>query len=218
MSLSGINPHSVILFQGDSITDAGRSRMSTGVNSPDGMGFGYPRLVMERLLDDYPDQGLQFYNRGISGDRIQDLLPRWPQDTLRLKPDLISILIGVNDTWNYLYLGLGSSPEGYLRIYRQLLDQTRANLPGTSLVLCEPFALITGEVTEEWGEDLSARQSIVKELAGEYHALFVPFQSAVDQAVSAGAPPQQLLDDGVHPTERGHRLLADCWLDSVLGS
>ena len=210
-------PRSVLLFQGDSITDVGRSRHSAGPNSLEGMGFGYPRLVMDQLFRDYPDQNLQFYNRGVSGNRIQDMAARWHQDTLSLQPDLISILIGVNDTWNFLYLGLGSSPEGFQRIYWQLLKDTQEKLPGTKLVLCEPFALLTGEVTEEWEADISQRQRIVQGLSSEFKAAFVPFQSTLDNAVAENVPAHQLLDDGVHPTQRGHRLLADCWLANVLG-
>jgi len=212
-----LKPHSSILFQGDSITDTGRSRLAAGSNSPEGMGFGYPHLIMNQFLNNSPERQLKFYNRGVSGDRIQDLARRWTQDSLDLRPDLISILIGVNDTWNYLYLGLGSSPEGFRNTYHKILEDTRQKLPGTALVLCEPFALITGEVTEEWGEDISQRQSHVRDLALEFNARFVPFQTALDQTVEKGVPPHQLLDDGVHPTERGHRLLADCWIENVVG-
>lgn len=211
-----IKPQHILLFQGDSITDAGRSRMSVGPNSPDGMGFGYPRLIMEHLLESSPNKHFQYYNRGVSGDRIQDLARRWAHDALRLEPDLISILIGVNDTWNYLYLGMGSSPDEFRLIYRQILENTRAELPGVALVLCEPFVLLTGEVTEEWDEDITSRQKYVRELAGEFGGLFVPFQSALDKAVSEGIPAHRLLEDGVHPTEQGHRLLADYWIESVL--
>lgn len=218
MTLPLINSHSIILFQGDSITDAGRSRLASSANSLEGMGFGYPRLVMDQLLTRFPDKDLQFHNRGVSGDRLQDLAGRWTDDTMNLNPDLISVLIGVNDTWNYLYLGMGSSPAGFLQIYRQLLMDTRAKLPGTALVLCEPFTLLTGEVTEEWDEDISERQRYVQELAEEFDALYVPFQSALDKAVSEGVPPHQLLEDGVHPTQRGHRLLADFWVENVVGA
>jgi lysophospholipase L1-like esterase len=218
MPLLDFNNREVILFQGDSITDAGRSRMASGSNSPDGMGFGYPRVIMDHVLAEYPDQGFRFFNRGISGNRIQDLARRWNQDALHLQPDLISILIGVNDTWNYLLMGLGSSPEGYRRIYWQLLQDTRSELPNISLVLCEPFMLLTGEVTEEWDEDIAQRQDCVQKLAAEFDAIYVPFQAALNNAASNGVPAHQLLEDGVHPTQRGHRLLADCWIKNVLGN
>ncbi len=211
-----LNPHSVILFQGDSITDAGRNRSGIGPNSPDGMGLGYPRLAMESILVKYHDQHLQFYNRVNSGDRIQDMGFRWELDTLRLLPDLLSILIGVNDTWNYLMLGMGTSPAEFQDIYRDLLNTTREALPYTRFVLCEPFLLITGEVTSEWMGDLSERQQAALTLAKEFDAVFVPFQSALDQAAS-NMPAHHLLEDGVHPTEKGHRVLAECWIKAVLG-
>lgn len=212
-----LDPHGVLLFQGDSITDAGRRRLITAPNAPEGMGGGYPRLIMDQLISRFPDRELQFYNRGVSGDRIQDLAARWQQDTLSIQPDLISVLIGVNDTWNYLSLGLGTSPERYRQIYHQLLESTRSKLPGISLVLCEPFLLITGEVTGEWEQDLVQRQNHVRELAEEFEAIAVPFQTALNNTVAEGVPPARLLDDGVHPTQWGHRLLADCWIESVLG-
>jgi len=210
-----IKPHQVILFQGDSITDAGRSRRAVGPNHPQGMGDGYPTLIADRLLEKYPDRHLQIYNRGISGDRIQDLAHRWTNDSLRLLPDIISLLVGVNDTWNYLYLGMGSDPGEYREIFRKILSDTRQQLPEIQYVLCEPFVLLTGEVSEEWLADISERQEIVRILADEFKGIFVPFQAALNQAAEE-VPPRQLLDDGVHPTNLGHRILADCWIETVL--
>ena len=175
-------PHSVILFQGDSITDAGRTRSRIGPNSPAGLGLGYTRKIADALLDNYPGHYLQLYNRGISGDRIQGLESRWEEDSLRLLPDLISILIGVNDTWNQVLLSMGSDPEQYQIIFHKILTETRQSLPNTRLVLCEPFLLLTGEVTRDWSADITRRQGFVWDLADEFNAIFVPFQSALDQA------------------------------------
>ncbi|RLD94751.1 MAG: lysophospholipase [Bacteroidetes bacterium] len=210
-----IKPHSVILFQGDSITDAGRSRRAIGPNNKDGLGNGYPQLISEHLWEDYPEHHLQIYNRGLSGDQIRDLAQRWQNDSLRLIPDIISLLIGVNDTWNYLYLGMGSNPQDYQKVYRKLLQDTRQWLPDSQFVLCEPFALITGEVTGEWMSDINHRQEITRGLAREFNGVFVPFQSALDKAAENISPPG-LLEDGVHPTALGHRILADCWVKAVL--
>ena len=215
MQTISLKPHSVILFQGNSITDAGRSRTWVGPNSPQGLGSGYPWLITNHLLERFPDQHLQIYNRGISGDRIQDLSRRWERDTLRLIPDTLSILIGVNDTWNYLYLGIGSSPEGFRNIYHKLLEDTRQRLPKIALVLCEPFLLVTGQVTDEWLGDLAERQSSISDLAQEFDAIYVPFQEALNREVADGKPAQQLLDDGVHPSPEGHKVLADCWLRAI---
>ncbi len=211
-----IQKHAVILFQGDSITDTGRSRYTIGPNNPDGLGYGYSRLVADRLLEEYPDHHLQIYNRGVSGDRIRDLAQRWERDSLRLQPDLISIMIGVNDTWNYLYLGMGADPGEYRTVFQSLLEQTRAALPDVRFVLCEPFVLITGEVTSEWMDDVLQRQEMVRELSREFQAVYVPFQASLDESAEK-IPPHRLLEDGVHPTEQGHRILAETWLNNVLG-
>lgn len=216
MSLA-LKSHSVILFQGDSITDAGRSRRAVGPNHPDGLGYGYPRLISDHLLESFPEQHLQIYNRGVSGDRIRDLASRWSNETLRLIPDLLSILIGVNDTWNYLYMEMGSSPADYRSVYQTILQDTLQHLPGIQFVLCEPFVLITGEVTAEWMNDIHQRQEFVRELAEDFKSVLVPFQSALDQA-ARDVPPHKLLDDGVHPTDLGHRVLANCWIETVLGT
>ena len=211
-----IKPHSVILFQGDSITDAGRSRQAVGPNNPDGLGNGYPKIIGNHLWDSYPDHHLQIYNRGVSGDRIRDLAQRWQNDSLRLHPDIISLLIGVNDTWNYLFMGMGSDPQDYQKVYRKLLIDTRQSLPDTQFILCEPFVLITGEVTGEWMSDINERQEITRGLAREFSGVVVPFQSALDRAAEDTSP-HKLLEDGVHPTVLGYRVLADCWIETVLG-
>ena len=211
-----LNPHSVILFQGDSITDAGRSRRAIGPNDWDGLGTGYPRLIADHLLAEHPDHYLQIYNRGVSGDRIRDLAQRWQNDSLRLFPNIISLLIGVNDTWNYLYMGMGSDPKDYQGVYRKLLQDSRQFQPDTQFILCEPFVLITGEVSEEWLNDINERQEIIRELAREYSGVAVPFQSALDKAAE-DISPHKLLEDGVHPTDLGHHVLADCWIEAVLG-
>ena len=210
-----LKPHNVILFQGDSITDAGRSRQVVGPSTGDKLGFGYARLVADHLQTTFQDDYLQIYNRGISGDRIRGLADRWEKETLRLQPDLVSILIGINDTWNYLYTGIGASPQDYQIIFQEILDQTRQRLPSVQLVLCEPFILPVGEVNSEWKEDLQIRQEGVRGLAKQYDAAFVPFQSVLNQAAK-DIPARQLLDDGVHPTPQGHRILADCWLKTVV--
>ena len=214
--LKPLKPHSVILFQGDSITDAGRSRRAIGPNNSEGLGNGFPRLISNYLLENYPDHHFQIYNRGVSGDRIRDLAHRWQHDSLRLLPNIINLMIGVNDTWNYLYMGMGSSPDDYQLVFKNILQDTRQHLPDIKLILCEPFVLIAGEVTEEWVEDIKQRQEIVQMMAEDFNGVFVPFQSALHKAAEDIAP-HKLLEDGVHPTELGHRVLADCWIAAVSG-
>jgi lysophospholipase L1-like esterase len=204
----------IIIFQGDSITDAGRSRdVEAGKIPNTQLGGGYPALVAARLLRDRAKQQLQFHNRGISGNRVVDLYARWKRDTLNYKPDIISILIGVNDTWHETSK---DNPNGvevprYGKIYRELLEWTREVLPEVKLMLMEPFVLPFGAVQENWLEEMRQRREIVANLSREFAALFIPCQEILDAACQI-MPAEYWLADGVHPSLAGHQLLADAWL------
>ena len=202
-----------ILFQGDSVTDAGRSR-ETDLPSNQGLGAGYPMLVAARLNADAPGAGYVVVNRGVSGNRVVDLYARWKCDTLNLNPDILSILIGVNDTWHEKHWQNGVEPERYERIYRELLTWTGTALPECRIVLCEPFVFQIGVVAEDWVPEMKERSRIVRRLADEFHTLFVPFQSALDEA-AAKSSPDLILGDGVHPRLAGHQIMADLWLKTV---
>jgi lysophospholipase L1-like esterase len=202
-----------VLFQGDSITDTERKREVTGENERLGLGAGYAFLASARLLSARPQQGYRFLNRGISGNRIVDLFARWQEDTLNLKPDLISILIGVNDTWHRFSRG-GVAPAKYERVFRMLLQETKEALPQVRLVLCEPFVLSGGVVTSEWLEEMVDRRERTRRLAEEFGAAWVPFQEVFDQALKE-RPFEYWLKDGVHPTPAGHERMAQAWLKAV---
>jgi len=203
-----------VLFQGDSITDAGRVRDNESVNDMSALGKGYAKMAAAQLLADRPGDGLRFHNRGISGNRVVDLYARWKVDALNLKPDVISILIGVNDTWHHFMYDNGVEVPRYERFYRDLLAWTREALPDVKLVLCEPFFLRCGVVTEAWHVEIEARQKIVRTLADEFDARFVGFQKMFDQAATE-APPDYWARDGVHPTPPGHHRMAQLWLSVV---
>lgn len=209
-----IQPDDVILFQGDSITDAGRDRNDPHPNSPHGMGNGYARMAALKLMMQRPMDNLTIYNRGISGNQVIHLAERWQPDCLDLKPNLLSVLIGVNDTWRGFDGGVPVPVDRYEQVYRQLLTDARQAMPELKLVLCEPFVLVTGAVTEAWLPEISQRQAVVKKLVGEFGATLVPFQSMMDEAAKT-SPPEYWLRDGVHPTEAGHQRLAECWLNTV---
>jgi acyl-CoA thioesterase-1 len=206
----------LILFQGDSITDAGRNRQTAQPNDPQALGVGYVNHIAAQLLRDRPADRLRFLNRGISGNRIVDLYARWKVDAVNLKPDVISILIGVNDTWHEFGGQNGVEVDRSASLYRMLLDYTVQRLPGVRLVLCEPFVLPCGVVTPAWVEEMAARRRVVEALAGEFGARRVGFQAAFDAAVQS-APAEYWAADGVHPTPAGHRVMADCWLAAVTG-
>lgn len=210
-----IEPESTILFQGDSITDAGREREIIEPNLSDALGWGYCNHIVSKLLRDRPGDDLRFYNRGVSGNRIVDLYARWKADAINLKPNVVSILVGVNDSWHEFMRHDGVELDRFEAVYRMLLTYTTQQLPGVQLILCEPFALEYDAVAEAMIQDLGQRQRIVKALSEEFSACFVPYQSAMDDA-RALAPPDYWTLDGVHPSPAGHSLLARCWLQTVI--
>jgi len=203
-----------ILFQGDSVTDCGRSR-EDNLQDNQGLGGGYPMLVAARLNADAPAAGIKVVNRGVSGNRVVDLYARWKIDALNLKPDVLSILIGVNDTWHEKggYCN-GVEVPRYEMVYRELLKWTKETLPNCKIVLCEPFVLQFGAVGKDWVPEMAERGKIVKKLAKEFGALFIPFQKVVKDAAKKSAP-ELILADGVHPRLAGHQFLADAWIKAV---
>ena len=203
-------PGSVVLFQGDSITDAGRDRKTNGPNNPAGLGHGYPYLLAAALLADYPRARLKVYNRGISGNKVPDLAKRWQEDTIALKPSLLSILIGVNDIWHKLGGRYGGTVGDYETGYRALLERTLKELPGARAVVCEPFVLRCGAVNDRWFPEFDLRRAVARKLADAMGLTLVPFQSMFDNATK-NAPPQYWAGDGVHPTLAGHALIAKTW-------
>ena len=203
----------VLLFQGDSITDAGRNKeMLAPANK--GLGIGYAHLTAAELLASEPEKEWQIYNRGISGNRVVDLYARWKIDTLNLRPDVLSILIGVNDTWHEKANQNGVEVPRYDKIYRMLMDWTVSELPETKIILLEPFVLLTGAVEEDWIDEINARREVVKKIAEDYNTLFLPLQSLFDEACKK-APMEYWLGDGVHPTAAGHSLITKAWIKAT---
>jgi len=210
-----IKPDQMILFQGDSITDSGRNKDDQDKpNDKGALGSGYACMIADGLLADHPSSGLRILNRGISGHRVVDLYARWKVDAVNLKPDLISILVGVNDTWHEFSSGNGVEIDRFEQVYRMMLQYTRLKLPKVQLVLCEPFTLPCGVITSDWELDIRERQKITKTLAGEFGAIFVPFQGMFD-SVLKDAPAEHWAADGVHPTPAGHQLMAGFWRECV---
>ena len=200
-----------VLFQGDSITDCGRVR-DNAHNLSQAMGPGYPALVAARVQNYDWSKKYNFINRGISGNRVVDLYARWKIDALNLRPDVISILIGVNDTWHEQNWNNGVEPERYDKFYRMLLDWTKDVLPDTKFILLEPFLLKFGFVTDAWVEELDIRRRMVKKIAEDYGAVFVPLQDLISEKAAEAADPELVLVDGVHPSLFGHQLIADQYL------
>jgi lysophospholipase L1-like esterase len=212
---SSVKNNSIILFQGDSITDAGRSREEAGQpNNQKALGNGYAWLAASQLLVDRPSDQLKIFNRGISGHKIPQLDARWQADCIDLKPDILSILIGVNDIWHKLNGSYTGTPETYESGYLALVERTLKALPDVKLVICEPFVLRCGAVKDNWFPEFDAYRAAAKKVAGTFHATFVPFQTMFDEAAKL-TPPEHWAKDGVHPSTFGASLMAHNWLKAV---
>lgn len=203
-----------ILFQGDSITDAGRDRKNQTSNNSRGLGRGYPMLVAGGLLTDYAGRDLRVHNRGISGNKVPDLQKRWQDDCLDIKPDILSILIGVNDIWHKLAGRYNGTVADYRDGYRDLLTLTQDKLPNTRIVICEPFVLRCGAVKDDWFPEFDHRREAANAIAAELKLTLVPFQKMFDEAVKT-TKPEYWAGDGVHPTLAGHSLMAKTWREVV---
>ncbi|WP_228981136.1 SGNH/GDSL hydrolase family protein [Streptomyces sp. DH12] len=206
-----------ILFQGDSVTDCGRDR-SAGADVNAALGHGYVHLVAARATARAPGHRWRFSNRGAAGDKIAELAARWQADTLDPAPDLLSVLVGVNDAWRVVDGECGDiDADGFHAAYDALLTRTRQALPDARIVLCEPFSL-PGGPDSDFDEALAAqvllRQKAVAELAAAHRAEHVRLQPVFDEAARR-APAVHWLYDGVHPTPAGHQLLADAWISAV---
>lgn len=205
----------LILFQGDSITDALRKREDDHFS-----GNGYPTLVSGRLGYDCPGE-YRFLNRGISGNRIVDLYARIKCDLINLKPDVLSILIGVNDVWHEIVRENGVDADKFELVYDLLLAEVRKALPDVKILILEPFVLpgVATENNEEkpdrWDRfcaEVPLRAAAARRLAEKHGATFVPLQARFDEACQK-APADHWLFDGVHPTSMGHELIARAWME-----
>ena len=197
-----------ILFQGDSITDADRSREKEYK-----LGEGYPRLVEASLGFDQPEQ-YEFLNRGVSGNRVVDLYARIKKDLINLAPDVLSILIGVNDVWHEIAHQNGVDADKYFKIYCMLIEEVREALPNVKIMILEPFVLKAGATEESWEEfDVGVRKNaeMARKVAEKYGLCFVPLQEGFDNLCKQ-APEEYWLRDGVHPTAKGHEFIKREWL------
>ena len=206
-----------ILFQGDSVTDVLRSR-----DREEFPGNGYPTFIKGRLGVDRPGE-FECINRGISGNRVVDLYARIRKDFIMLKPDIISVLIGINDVWHELGDRNGVEAGKYERVYDWLCAELKDALPGVQLVILEPFVLPGGATnpTEEnpgrlnyFQTETALRASAAKRVAEKHNAVFVTLQKDFDEACKK-APASWWLFDGVHPSSSGHELIARRWMEET---
>lgn len=204
-----IKPNETVLFQGDSVTDMDRNA------DPNGIGVGYVYSTVSLFHALHPDMNVTFINRGISGNRVKDLQARWQEDALDLNPDVLSILIGINDTWRRFDANDPTSTQAYEDSYRDILTQARRKNPDLKLILMDPFMLSApiGD-PKEWREDLNPRIAVVERLAKEFDALHIKLDELFTQACKTVSP-AFWASDGIHPDPNGRAFIALAWLRAV---
>lgn len=197
-----------ILFIGDSITDCGRSREDF-----DQLGSGYANMVAAFFSALHPEMRLRFLNRGISGNRVVDLANRWHEDCISLRPSWVSIMIGINDVWRRYDRDDPTSVEAFEEKYRKILNDTQQQI-GAGLIMLEPFVLPSPQDRIQWREDLDPKIQVVRKLAREFKAIYVPLDGLFAASMMLREP-EFWAKDGVHPSQAGHALIAHHWLAHV---
>ena len=203
------------LFIGDSVTDAGRDYQRR-IGSFDSLGEGYVAFISQALTALYPEKEIMVVNQGINGHKVTDLEARWYPDVLALKPDYVSIMIGINDVWRHFDQRFMHPKdlvdlETFQRTYQDLIDQTKTQVKG--IVLLSPFMFETNQADPMFAK-LADYQAVVKQLAQANDLLYVDFQAVVDQYLKVQSS-YILSNDRVHPNQNGHFLLAHTWLNTL---
>ncbi|GHT74040.1 lipase [Bacteroidia bacterium] len=207
----------IVLFQGDSITDCGRSRDDENEpNKQSQLGYGYALFAAANLLANNADKKLKIYNRGISGNKVFQLAERWMKDCINLRPNIVSILIGVNDYWHTKTGGYTGTIVEYEADYRTLVARTQKELPWAKIVVCEPFIIHGGTALDDtWESNIAPYREAAKRIAHDYKLTFVPYQSVFNEALKK-ADATYWGADGVHPSMAGAQLMAQAWVKAVL--
>lgn len=210
-----LNKEDVILFQGDSITDARRKRDEKEPNNSSGLGSGYAFMAAAKLLYQHAGKNLKIYNKGISGNKVYQLAERWDEDCISIRPTVLSILIGVNDFWHTLANNYTGTIKTYRDDLKSLLDKTKQQLPEVKLIIGEPFAVAgIKAVDEKWYPAFNDYRNAAKEIAADFKTVFIPYQAVFDKAQQI-APGAYWTYDGVHPSTAGSSLMAHAWLEMV---
>lgn len=205
----------VILFQGDSITEWGRDKNKSLPNDFGALGSGYVLLAATNVLREYAGKNLQIYNKGVSGNKVFQLSDRWEAETLNLKPNVLSIMVGVNDYWHTITSGYKGTIETYKGDYKKLLDRTKKALPDVAIIIGEPFAMKDVKAVDaSWYPAFDAYRQAARDVAEEFGAGFIPYQNVMDEALKL-APAKYWSLDGVHPSPAGAGLMAHAWCEAV---
>ena len=193
-----------VVFQGDSVTDAMHSREDDRF-----LGSGYVTMTAGKIGVEFPGK-YQIYNRGVSGDRIVDLYARMKTDILSLKPDILTVLIGVNDTWHAYGPDNGVPVGKYEKIFDMLLCEIREELPRCRIFILEPFVLHgcdTKDIFDEFYADIVLRQQACRRLCEKHGLTYIPLQKKLEE-LAGKTSNDYVLFDGVHPTFAGHEVIS----------
>ncbi|MHB8962568.1 MAG: SGNH/GDSL hydrolase family protein [Saccharofermentanales bacterium] len=200
-----------VLFQGDSITDCGRDRED--ITS---LGDGYPAKIAEIYKVLFPGVDVHFVNKGVSGARIPDLIVRYIEDIMDIAPDFISIFIGINDVWRRYDSNDPSTIDAFRDHYEYLLKMIKSHMPETKIMLIEPFVLNSLPDRASWREDLDPKIQVVREMASLYADYYLPLDGIMAANCTGRYTAQELAEDGVHPSAKGHAIIAEAYL-KILG-
>ncbi|MGD0645182.1 MAG: SGNH/GDSL hydrolase family protein [Candidatus Bathyarchaeia archaeon] len=203
-------PSVTVLFQGDSITEASRY-----YTLDDNLGTGYVMMAANWFSAEYPEKKIRFLNRGVAGDKIRDMKNRWKKDCLNLEPDVVSILIGINDTVGGHFWKSPTSTKSFEEDYRTLLEQTH-DILGAKIVLLTPFMVYLTKRQLIYKIILKQKIDVVKKMSKEFETHLVPLDKIFEAATRKGEPIHWSAD-GIHPTAMGHSLIAQSWLKTTSG-
>ncbi len=198
-----------ILFQGDSITDAGRDR-----NDPHDLGNGYPKYAAAMIADAFPNMDFEFLNLGISGNRTENLLDRMQEDLIDVQPDLVSVLLGINDVWHRHSHGIETTDRQFEENYRKILQRIREET-NAKIVLILPFLLPSPDGKEQWSEEVQRVTAIVRRLASEYADVTLPLCECFAKALPDAPDPFFYSKDGVHPNAEGACFIGEQYFTAV---
>lgn len=197
-----------ILFQGDSITDAGRDRRNYY-----NLGSGYPKYAAELIKKEFPDA--EFIDLGISGNRSGQLFDRSSADLIDIQPDVVSILIGINDLWHrFGAVPVPTTDEQFELNYRCLLQEIRKRTNAKIMIMC-PF-LLDSPKTQHLREGLDRIIPIVEKLAAEFADVYMPLDAIMAEAMKTQPEPMYFSGDGVHPNANGAAYIGEKYAEYIL--
>ena len=198
-----------LLFQGDSITDAGRDKRNYYH-----MGKGYPKYAVELIKEAFPDANIEFINQGISGNRTDQLFDRLYPDAIALEPDVISILIGINDIWHRHGANKIETTDEQIAVnYRAILTRLKAQT-NAKIVILSPY-LLDCEEKESWRVELNSILPIIRDLAKEFADVYIPLDEIFEEALKTQPEPRFYSGDGVHPNENGAKFIGKLYFDAI---